>query len=162
MGFEQLAQLKEQLAAQAKAEAAKKKANSGQNRTDKKTAVDPVVITIGRLQKLFPKAFPKNPAPKVPLKIGIHQELLARSQEIKMTEAELREAIKTWCRGSRYWACILEGSCRVDLDGNAAGSVTASEASQARALESRRKNSRPHKSPPFTQSEPISTENSAA
>ena len=40
--------------------------------------VDPVVHTIGKLQKRFPLAFPKNPAPKVALKIGILDDLLAQ------------------------------------------------------------------------------------
>ena len=65
--------------------------------------VDPVVLTIGKLQKRFPKAFPKNPLPKVPLKIGIFEDLLAHATELALSETELRAAIKIWCRGSRYW-----------------------------------------------------------
>jgi hypothetical protein len=66
--------------------------------------VDPVVHTIGKLQKRFPLAFPKNPAPKVALKIGILEDLLAQAAELKLTEQEVRDAVSTWCRGSRYWA----------------------------------------------------------
>src|ERR1700712_1442384 len=63
--------------------------------------VDPVVVHIGRLQKRFPEAFPKNPAPKVPLKIGIFEDLIPFIAELKLTQPELRDAIKVWCRGSR-------------------------------------------------------------
>lgn len=146
MGFEQLAQLKEQLAAQARADKASQRSRAESSKPVKTSPpVDPIVLTIGRLQKLFPKAFPKSPAPKVPLKIGVHQDLLAQSQAIKIPEADLKEAIKTWCWGTRYWACIVEGAERVDLDGNAVGTVTANEASQARNLESRRNRQRSKK-----------------
>lgn len=146
MGFEQLAQLKEQLAAQARADKALQRNRTKSSKPVKTSPpVDPIVLTIGRLQKLFPKAFPKNPAPKVPLKIGVHQDLLAQSQGIKIPEADLKEAIKTWCWGARYWACVVEGVERVDLGGNAVGTVTANEASQARNLESRRNRQRSKK-----------------
>jgi len=127
MGFEQLAALKAQLAARAKAEKAAKPAEVSKRATPPRARdaapanlakpVDPVVHTIGRLQRRFPLAFPKNPAPKVPLKIGIFEELLPHSKMLALTEAELREAIKTWCRGARYWACLIEGASRMDLAG---------------------------------------------
>ena len=162
MGFEQLAALKAQLtkeaklkqqqerAAQTPAPAAKqpgkpaakterparpaKPARSGAPaRTGEKTpAVDPVVRVIGTLQKRFPAAFPKNPAPKVPLKVGILADLLAQASELQLTEAQIREAVSTWCRGSRYWACLTDGAARVDLSGAPAGTVTARDAAFAR------------------------------
>lgn len=178
MGFEQLAELKKQLAA-ARAEAAPAaksdakpaskpaskagvKADSkpgsrpgarparkpAQPRRDAPAAqakpavdakpVDPVVKSIGRLQKRFPVAFPKNPAPKLPLKIGIFEDLVAHAKELSLSEAELRDAIKTWCRGSRYWKCLVEGAARVDLTGAAAGLVTAQEAAGAQRLQAHR------------------------
>ena len=94
--------------------------------------VDPVVHTIGKLQKRFPLAFPKNPAPKVALKIGILDDLLAQAAELKLTEQEVRDAVSTWCRGSRYWASLTEGASRVDLNGAETGKVTASESAFAR------------------------------
>jgi ProP effector len=94
--------------------------------------VDPVVHTIGKLQKRFPLAFPKNPAPKVALKIGILDDLLAQAGELKLTEQEVRDAVSTWCRGSRYWASLTEGASRVDLTGAETGKVTASESAFAR------------------------------
>jgi ProP effector len=94
--------------------------------------VDPVVHTIGKLQKRFPLAFPKNPAPKVALKIGILDDLLAQAGELKLTEQEVRDAVSTWCRGSRYWASLTEGASRVDLTGAETGKVMASESAFAR------------------------------
>ncbi|EDZ97297.1 ProQ activator of osmoprotectant transporter ProP [Burkholderia sp. H160] len=96
--------------------------------------MDPVVRSIGRLQKRFPVAFPKNPAPKLPLKIGIFEDLVAHAKELSLTEAELRDAIKTWCRGGRYWKSLVEGAARVDLAGVEAGKVTAQEAAGAQRL----------------------------
>ena len=97
--------------------------------------VDPVVLTIGKLQKRFPKAFPKNPSPKVPLKIGIFQDLLAQATELALSETELRAAIKIWCRGSRYWTSMVEGAVRVDLAGEEAGRVSPEDGVRATKLE---------------------------
>ncbi|TAL54384.1 ProQ/FINO family protein [Pandoraea sp.] len=155
MGFEQLAELKKQLAKEARE--AKEKSRQAANPAGKPARpvhparpsrpaqskasgqaaaksepVDPVVRVIGKLQKRFPVAFPKNPAPKVPLKIGILTDLLAHAEELALGEAELREALGTWCRGSRYWACLTDGAARVDLTGAPAGQVSARDAAFAR------------------------------
>jgi len=141
MGFEQLAGLKEQLAKQAEEAKAKSKPPRAPRparpaprpaRPVKAEPVDPVVHTIGKLQKRFPLAFPKNPAPKVALKIGILDDLLKEAGELKLTEQEVRDAVSTWCRGSRYWASLTEGASRVDLNGAETGKVTASESAFAR------------------------------
>ncbi|WP_066740365.1 ProQ/FinO family protein [Cupriavidus sp. D384] len=100
--------------------------------------VDPVVRNIGKLQKKFPLAFPKNPAPKVPLKIGVFDDLLTHATELGLSEAELREAIRTWCRGARYWACLTQGAARLDLAGQPAGEVTEADAARGRQLRSAR------------------------
>ncbi|WP_439672950.1 hypothetical protein AEMCBJ_32085 (plasmid) [Cupriavidus necator] len=103
MGFEQLAALKAQLAEQGKAEkAAKAPKRARPPRAREATPanpakpVDPVVHAIARLQRRFPLAFPKNPAPKVPLKIGIFEALVTCAQDLSLSEAELREAIRTF------------------------------------------------------------------
>ncbi|MFM0077915.1 ProQ/FinO family protein [Paraburkholderia sediminicola] len=162
MGFEQLAELKKQLAA-ARAEAApaakpvakpgtkparkpsppRRAAPAAKPAADARPAadakpVDPVVKSIGRLQKRFPNVFPKNPAPKLPLKVGIFEDLVVHAKELSLSEAELRDAIKTWCRGSRYWKCLVEGAARVDLTGGEAGKVTAQEAAGAQRLQAHR------------------------
>ncbi|WGY73249.1 ProQ/FinO family protein [Burkholderia cepacia] len=174
MGFEQLAELRAQLAAKAKQErnakrpaapadtGAKPKSGDQPSRGAKPGAgakagagtkaphrakpasakpsapVDPVIVAIGKLQRKFPSAFPKNPAPKVPLKVGIWDDLAREAQAVGLTEAELREAMSTWCRGNRYWSCLVEDAVRVDLQGNEAGRVTHDDAARARRLKSRR------------------------
>jgi ProP effector len=144
MGFEQLASLKDQLAQQAKAEKLAKQPNKKTAPARKAEPVDPVVLVIGQLQKRFPKAFPKNPAPKLAMKIGIHRDLLEQSEQLGISKKALREAIKTWCWGNRYWACIVEDAVRVDLNGDETGRVTKEDAAQARGLETRRhKNKKP-------------------
>ncbi|MDR5752957.1 MULTISPECIES: ProQ/FINO family protein [unclassified Caballeronia] len=99
---------------------------------------DPVVLTIRKLQNSFPQAFPKKPASKVPLKVGIFKDLVAQAEQLALTEAELRDAIKIWCRGSRYWSSLVEGAPRVDLGGAAVGEVSAEDAVRARNSESNR------------------------
>lgn len=136
MGFEQLASLKDQLAQQAKAGQEKKKKPAAPRKPA--APVDPVVLVIGQMQKQFPKAFPKNPAPKLPLKIGIHKDLLEFSEQFGLSKKALREAIKTWCWGNRYWACIVEDAVRVDLNGEESGRVTKEDAEQAKTLQAKR------------------------
>jgi len=135
MGFEKLAALKEQLAEQAKSAPGKKPAPKKRPTPEAVTPqVDPVVQTIGRLQKRFPSTFPKNPAPKVPLKVGILDDLLKAAPELQLSEKEVRDAIKVWCRGTRYWNCLVEGVPRVDLTGAAVGEVSPADAGRARQL----------------------------
>ena len=114
------------------------KAPAQKSPAQKSKPVDPVVLSIGKLQKRFPKAFPKNPAPKVPLKVGIFKDLLEHSEELGLNEAALRDAIKVWCWGSRYWACVTENAMRVDLNGQDAGQVLPAEAARARGLQAKR------------------------
>lgn len=142
MGFEQLAQLKKQLAEQAKAVPAKKAARPARPSrpapSTPREPVDPVVHTIGKLQKRFPRAFPKNPSPKVPLKVGVIDDLLKQASDLGLTEKQVRDAIKLWCRGARYWSCLVQGAARVDLNGDAVGEVSASEAGRAQYMEAQR------------------------
>lgn len=153
MGFEQLASLRDELAQQAAAEKSKKRQlkEEGGATAKKAVKVDPVVLIIGQLQKKFPLAFPKNPAPKVPLKIGIHKDIFEQSEQLGIDKNDLRAAIKTWCWGKRYWECLVEDAVRIDLDGNAAGQVTKVDADQAKKLKQGRR--RPPK-PSAEQNEP--------
>lgn len=146
MGFEQLAALKEQLAKQAKAESRAKtrrappkaSARLAKPVNEPVKPVDPVLQAIVKLQKRFPAAFPKNPAPKVPLKIGIFEDLVQQAQELGLKEPVLRNAIRTWCRGTRYWTCLVEGAPRVDLAGQEAGHVAQADAKRAQGLQAQR------------------------
>lgn len=129
MGLEQLAELKKQLA-----EEKKSKQPANQAKTKSTNPVDPVVLIIGKLQRLYPKAFPKNPKPKVPLKIGILEDLQQRSEEIGISKEDLQLALKTWCKSSRYWQASKEGADRLDLDGNPAGVIEATGAAHAKGM----------------------------
>ncbi|HEY9274975.1 ProQ/FinO family protein, partial [Achromobacter sp.] len=151
MGFEKLADLREQLRAQAqkavpvqpKAAGRTKKREPDQARAatrpqQKREPVDPVVEAIWRLQKHFPQAFPKNPAPKLPLKQGILADAAQHLEKLGMTDEQLKQAIATWCKGSRYWSSMVADATRVDLQGEPAGTVTAEQAAYARRQASRR------------------------
>lgn len=137
MGFEQLAELRNRLRAQAEqAKPAKPKAAT--TRRKARESVEPVVEAIRRLQKYFPLVFPVNPAPKVPLKLGILGDAAQHLERLGITHEQLTQAIATWCRGSRYWACLVEDAPRLDLNGEFAGKVTAEQAVRARRQASRR------------------------
>lgn len=134
MGFEQLADLRDRLRAekeQVKTETTKQRKRPAAS-PRKPQEQDPALEAIWRLQKHFPLAFPVNPAPKVPLKEGIlkdaeqHLELLGISQE------QLKLGLASWCRGGRYWASMVENAPRLDLQGQAVGSVTAAQALHAK------------------------------
>ena len=64
--------------------------------------------------------------------MGVLADLIAQASDLQLTEAEIREAVSTWCRGSRYWACLTDGAARVDLSGAPAGTVTGRDAAFAR------------------------------
>lgn len=93
---------------------------------------DPAVEAIWRLQKHFPLAFPLNPAPKVPLKEGILKDAEQHLELLGISGEQLKQGLSTWCRGSRYWACMTENAPRFDLTGQAVGTVTAAQALHAK------------------------------
>lgn len=141
MGFEQLAELRDRLRAekqQVKTDSAKppKRKPSPQAKPREQ---DPAVEAIWRLQKHFPLAFPVNPAPKVPLKEGIFKDAEQHLELLGITSEQLKLGIATWCKGSRYWASMVENAPRLDLNGQAAGSVTAAQALHAKQQASRQR-----------------------
>jgi len=152
MGFEQLAALRDHL----RAEKEQAKADSGvplkRNSPSQAKArdLDPAVEAIWPLQKHFPLAFPVNPAPKVPLKEGILKDAEQHLKLLGITHEQLKLGISTWCRGSRYWASMVENAPRLDLTGQSAGIVTAGQATYAKQQAARqrgqdRRNSAKHK-----------------
>ena len=94
---------------------------------------------IWRLQKHFPLAFPVNPAPKVPLKEGILKDAEQHLELLEITREQLKLGISTWCRGTRYWTSMIENAARLDLNGQAVGTVTASQALHAKRQASRQR-----------------------
>lgn len=142
MGFKQLASLRDQLAQQAASQKSTKRQNhKGTDKPTKTTRkVDPLVLIIGQLQNRFPLAFPKKPTPKVPLKIGIHKDILEQTDQLGINKDQLLAAIKVWCWGNRYWECLLENAPRIDLNGQASGQVTKADSVRAgKLLEKRQK-----------------------
>ncbi|WP_124313985.1 ProQ/FinO family protein [Pseudomonas chlororaphis] len=145
MGFEQLAELRDRLRAQA--ENAKpvepepvrqSKPRAPGPRAEKRKPADPAIEAIWRLQKIFPRAFPKSPAPKVPLKVGIYQDAAQHLERLGVSSEQLKQAIATWCRGARYWSSLVENAVRVDLNGEPAGVVTPEQTQRASTRTSRR------------------------
>jgi ProP effector len=72
------------------------------------------------LAATYPATF--NPDAPLPLKIGVHVDLLARHPDLD--PATLRRALKRYCERRAYQLALArEGAVRVDLDGQPAGEV---------------------------------------
>jgi ProP effector len=80
----------------------------------------------------FPKTFARDPAERPPLKRGIDRDLVARLDGLSSRTA-LKRVLGGYTACLEYRAKLIEGAARIDLDGNPAGMVTASEAAYALA-----------------------------
>lgn len=90
----------------------------------------------------YPATF--NPAAPLPLKIGIHTDLLARHPDLD--PATLRRALKRYCERRAYQLALArEGACRVDLDGKPAGEVLEDQRKFAKLKLDTRKTKKPTK-----------------
>jgi ProP effector len=147
VGFEQLVALKAQLNQGAKGKKAGSRLTSAQVGAGReikqspkapRTSADAAARAVTMLQRHFPHAFPHSPAPKVPLKVGILKDVLARAASLGLSDRDARNGVKLWCRGQRYWACLVEGNVRVDLAGAITGVVTAVEAEYGTSQEKAR------------------------
>jgi sRNA-binding protein len=78
----------------------------------------------------WPLTFAVYAPQRKPLKIGIHQDILAAA-EGAIADHEVSLALRHYCNGSFYLHACVEGADRLDLDGNVAGTVTADEAAHA-------------------------------
>jgi ProP effector len=108
MGFEQLAALKAQLTKEAKL----KKQHEREADTPAPAAKQPGKSTAKPAAKTERPGRPARPA--------------------RAGAPARTDAVSTWCRGSRYWACLTDGAARVDLSGAQAGTVTSRDAAFAR------------------------------
>lgn len=137
MGFEQLAELRDRLRAQAaQAKPAQTKAPRDARRNVKPSSRESRLS--GGCNGISRWRFRKSPAAKVPLKQGILQDAQQHLELLGITAEQLKQAIATWCQGSRYWSCMVEDAPRLDLQGQVAGKVTAEQAVYARRQASRR------------------------
>jgi ProP effector len=91
------------------------------------------------LAKRFPACFMTKGNPvKLPLKIGIRHDILARCPDL---DAELvGRAIRDYVNGPRYARCMRAGSDRIDLDGNPCGQVSEADQQNATFREKNRSN----------------------
>lgn len=105
---------------------------------------------LAQLVELCPLTFAPRGRACHPLKIGIHDDLVALLPEVSPKSVSLFLRLYTVQR--RYQLAIKEGAQRLDLSGQPAGVVTTEEAAHAlqRLAESdaRAKASRPNKSTP--------------
>lgn len=81
------------------------------------------------LAEKFPNCFVVDKAPKRPLKVDIVTDIRARLPEL--AGGRIARALFTYTDGPTYLDTLVEGAQRVDLDGGAAGQVTAEEAKAA-------------------------------
>jgi ProP effector len=85
-----------------------------------------------RLAEAFPQTFVvEKHRPHQPLKVGIAADLPARCPEID--HRVLGVVLSVYAKRIMYLQSLVAGAARVDLDGKAAGEVTASDAEYAAA-----------------------------
>lgn len=83
------------------------------------------------LAVLFPSAFQpsKSEYAKTPLKLGIHNDLIAHGvidpkTGHKLPALRVKAALWSYCNSPKYHASIVISGRRVDLEGNDAGEIT--------------------------------------
>ncbi|KFZ31854.1 hypothetical protein IDSA_03990 [Pseudidiomarina salinarum] len=77
------------------------------------------------LAEKFPQSFSLQGEPQ-PLKIGIFDDLAARlAEDDKVSKTRLRTALRHYTNSWRYLRAVKTGTPRIDLDGNAVGTVEA-------------------------------------
>ena len=82
------------------------------------------------LVQRFPAAFKPQGQPRLPLKIGIYDDIISLAPDLP--EAEVKNAIRLYVNQRFYNRVIIEGAPRVDLNGEPAGLVTAEQAAWAK------------------------------
>jgi ProP effector len=91
---------------------------------------------IALLAARFPKCFSIQ-APRVPLKIGIHAEILAALNGAIKPD-QLQQALAKYTSVHGYLHSIVAGASRYDIYGSLAGVVTHEEAAYAKAKKARK------------------------
>jgi ProP effector len=90
---------------------------------------------IEALAARWPKCFVVYERHRVPMRVGIHKDILAAG----FPKAGLRLALRIYTGNGNYLFALRPGAPRVDLDGNVAGVVSEEAALVAAAELSRRK-----------------------
>jgi sRNA-binding protein len=82
---------------------------------------------ITQLAELYPNCFRQ---PCQPLKIGIHNDVIARHPELR--PSLIASALKAYTRSPAYLETLKAGSARIDLEGNPVGTVTDADEEDAK------------------------------
>lgn len=102
-----------------------------------------------QLAEKYPRAFFADGRERKPLKVGIHQDILADADNT-LAAYQLTSALR-WYTGAYAYQCKLtEGTPRIDLQGEVSGKVTADDAAaaaaRAQAIKQRMEEARQRKS----------------
>jgi ProP effector len=89
------------------------------------------LAVIELLAETFPRCFFVFERRRRPLKLGIHGDVLA-ALDGAITKEECATALRLYCSNASYLKASIEGAPRIDLNGNAAGSVSTEEAANAK------------------------------
>ncbi len=79
------------------------------------------------LMETYPRAFSRTEVK--PLKIGIQEDLMA---DEKVAKNKIKRALASYVRSLSYYRSLKAGAARIDLNGEASGEVSESEAEHAR------------------------------
>jgi ProP effector len=91
-----------------------------------------IADTIARLAARWPMCFALAEDLRMPLKVGIFHDLKAALGDA-ITQERLSRALACYCAAPSYQRRLMkDGAPRIDLDGQRAGTVTATEAMWAR------------------------------
>lgn len=86
------------------------------------------------LAERFPLAFPADKEAIQPLKVGLRKDI---DEALKgfpaVSKSVLHEALATWCQRPRYFAALVQGGGRIDMEGNPAGEVSPEDQAKAKA-----------------------------
>lgn len=97
-----------------------------------KSAYDTAMKTRAILVERFPACFMGEKQSKLPLKIGIYEDVLAAAPELDSKHIKL--ALRDYCNGLSYLTSTIAGCPRVDLAGAMAGEVSEASARMAEHL----------------------------
>lgn len=83
------------------------------------------------LRDRFPVAFAEGVGR--PLKIGIHDDILAAVADLNYTEGDIGYFLRQWVRRSVYREATVAGALRIGLDGQPVSEIPADQAAFARS-----------------------------
>ena len=91
-------------------------------------------LDIAYLIAAFPQCFFLNHNQRRPLKIGLLGDLVPLLPLLPFTEAEIQAVLRSYTRSDGYLHACTEGAIRIDVNGDAAGAVSAKHATHAQKV----------------------------